>query len=71
MALAFNNKPVATIKAKAADGTEIITISGVTTAATTPENAATQINKILDIGGRAIVADENMTRIRTEEAVNE
>ena len=70
MALGFNSKPVATIKAKSATGSDMFTVSGCTTGNTTPENAATQINKLLNIGGQSIVADTNMKRIQTEEVVD-
>ena len=70
MALGFQSKPVATIKAKSAASTDMFTINGCTTGNTTPENAATQINKLLNVGGQAIVADTNMKRIQTEEVVD-
>lgn len=70
MAFVFNSKPVATIKAKDATSTDMYTIYGCTTATTTPVNAATQINKILDIGGLEIAADEYMSRTITEEVVD-
>lgn len=70
MALGFNTKPVASLKAKQFDSTDMHTFNGVTTANITPENAAIQINKLLNIGGLSIVADENMSRIITEEVVN-
>ena len=69
MALVFNTKPVATIKAKATSG-ESISVAGCTNGATTPDNAAAQINKILNIGGKAIVGDANMTRTQVEEVVD-
>lgn len=71
MALIFQNKPVATIKAKSATGQTMYTINGVTQASTTPANAAVQINKILDIAGFAVAADEYMTRTITEEVVDD
>lgn len=70
MAFAFNFKPVATLKAKQFDSTEMHTFNGVTTANTTPENAAIQVNKLFNIGGLSIVADENMTRTIIEEVVD-
>ncbi|MBR0290175.1 MAG: hypothetical protein IJQ82_14455 [Selenomonadaceae bacterium] len=69
MALEFTNTNVATIKAKSTEGAFIST-PGVTTDTITPAQAATQINKILAIGGKAIVADINMTRTRGEEVVD-
>lgn len=71
MALAFNFKPVATLKAKSATSTDMFTFAGVTTATTTPLNAATQANKILAIVGKQCAADENMTRTIVEESVDD
>ena len=71
MSFAFAFKPVATLKAKSATSTDMLTFHGVTTATTTPVNAATQVNKILEIMGKAVVADENMTRTITEESVDD
>lgn len=70
MALAFNFKPVATLKAQSATSTDMFTFAGVTTANTTPANAAAQVNKILAVVGKSVVADEKMTRTSTEEAVD-
>lgn len=67
MALSFNFKPTATLKAKSANSTDMFTINGVTIANTTPENAAVQVNKILGIGGLSVVADTNMTRTQIQE----
>ena len=69
MALVFNTKPVAVIKAKQVGDSSAINIPGVTTASTTPANAATQINKILAIAGKEIGAT-GMTRTQVEEAVD-
>lgn len=70
MALTFNIKPVATIKARSTEGSYIST-PGVTTANITPAQAAMQINKILQIGGKAIVADSHMVRSQFEEAIDD
>lgn len=70
MAFIFKEKPVATIKANLDDGSENqITIGGVTAGTTTADNATVQINKILDIAGKAVVV-QGMQRIKVEEAVN-
>ena len=71
MALIFQSTPVATIKGKSTTSTDTYTIRGVTAGVTTVANAATQINKILDIGGKAIAGDENMTRSITEEVIDD
>lgn len=68
MAYIFKEKPVATIKANLAGTGNQITISGVTTGATTGDNAVEQINKVLDIAGK-IVVPAGMQRIRVEEVV--
>lgn len=70
MALTFNTKPVATIKARSTEGNYIST-PGVTTASITPAQAAAQINKILALGGKTIVADGNMTRSQFEEVIDD
>ena len=70
MASTFNFKPVATLKAQSATSTDMFTFQGVTTANTTPDNAATQINKILGIVGKSATT-EKMTRTITEEAVDD
>lgn len=71
MALNFQSISVATIKGRATNSTDTYTVKGVTSGATTVANAATQINKILDIGGLSIAADENMTRTIEQEAVDD
>lgn len=71
MALQFQSTPVATIKGKAVNSDTKYTIPGVTAGTTTVANAATQINKILGIGGHAIAADEYMTRDIHQEAVDD
>ncbi len=71
MSLIFQTKPVATIKGRATNSTDTVTINGVTTASTTPANAAAQINKILGIAGKSIAGDEYMTRVQTEEVVDD
>lgn len=71
MALAFQNKKTATLRAKSTTGLFINT-AGVNPQETSPENFATQVNKILTIGGKAIVADTDMTlEIRKGAVVNE
>lgn len=70
MAYTFNTKPVATIKAKQVGESADIIMPGVTTASTTPDNAATQINKILAVAGREISAN-GMIRTQVEEAVEQ
>ena len=68
MAYTFEEKPVATIKAKIAGSTtEEISVGGVTTGTTTVDNAVAQINKILDIAGKSVQAG-GMIRVRIEEA---
>ena len=71
MAYSFNFKSVATLKAKSATSTDMFTFQGVTTANTTPANAAAQVNKLLSIVDKAVVADNNMTRTIVEESVDD
>ena len=63
MSLVFNDKPITSIKAKTTDGT-YYTMAGCTDAIITPAAAAEQINKILAVAGKAVVADKNMTRTK-------
>lgn len=65
MALTFYTKPVATIKARSPEGS-YISVHGCTTGNITPAQAAVQINKILSIGGKSVVADLHMTRSQAE-----
>lgn len=60
MALVFQNKKTGTLRAKTTTGT-FFNAPGVNPNETSPENFATQVNKILTIGGKAIVADTDMT----------
>ena len=68
MAWVFNTKQSSAVHAQLANSTSMLVVYGCTTASTTPENAATQINKILDIGGKAIIVNEKMYRDSKEEA---
>ena len=70
MALAFNIKPVATLKGKSSQG-DNISLPGVTTDNITPAQAAEQANKLLAIGGKNIVADTNMSRSQVEEVIDD
>ena len=70
MAWTFDTKQSAVIHAQLANSTSMYSVYGCTTASTTPENAATQINKLLDVGGKAIVVNSKMYRSSTEEAVD-
>ncbi len=70
MALAFNTKPVATLKGKMSDGSSF-SVPGITTDNITPDHAANQVNKLYDIGGKAVVADMNMSRSQVEEVVDD
>lgn len=70
MALAFNIKPVATLKGKTSDGSSF-SVPGITTDNITPAQAATQVNKLYSIGGKTVVADKNMSRSQVEEVVDD
>jgi len=65
----FTDKITAKFSGKITGSTEKITIDGATVASTTPENAKAQIDKILDIVGKAIDTT-GMTRTITQEATN-
>ena len=70
MAWVFDTKQSAAVHAQLQNSTSMLIIYGCTTTSTTPENAATQINKLLDVGGKAIVVNEKMYRDTKEEAVD-
>ena len=62
----FISKPIATIKANLTGQSGSISVNGVTAASTTTENAAAQINKILNVVNKGVAAD-GMTRSITQE----
>ena len=70
MAWTFVTKPVATLKAKAADSNTVYSYGGINKDVDTPDNAAAQLNKILAIGGLSVVVDENLKLVNAKEAVN-
>jgi len=67
--MVFTDKLNAKFSGKISGTTSKITIDGATTASTTPENAKAQIDKILNIVGKAIDTT-GMTRTITQEATN-
>ena len=69
MSLVFQQKPVAKIQATLTGTKKLINIDGVTAGETSPDNAAAQINTILDIVGQS-VGTTGMKRILTEEVVD-
>lgn len=70
MSLAFNTKPVATLKGKTSDGNSF-SVPGITAGGVTPENAVAQVNKLYAIGGKTAVADKNLVRQYVEEVVDD
>lgn len=68
--MVFTTKEYAKIQAALTGSTNTITIDGVTSGTTTPENAKTQIDKILRIVGRS-VETAKMKQIITKEAAAE
>lgn len=71
MAWTWNIKPIATVKIEnAMDNTSTFTIPGCTTGNVQPEQAAGFINTLLDIGGKAAIVSSKMSRVQTEEAVD-
>jgi len=65
--MVFSTKESAKIQAQLSGATNTITIDGVTSGETTPENAQAQINKILNIVGKSVVTTK-MRHIITKEA---
>lgn len=63
----FTEKLTSKISAQVTDSTEKITLDGLTIAATTPENAKAQMDKILHIVNKA-VNTSGMIRTITQEA---
>ena len=70
MALVFENRNVATLRAKSSDGS-FISLAGVNPTETSPSNIAAQVNKVLYIGGKSVVADTNMTLDQKKGAVED
>ena len=70
MAYAFNIKQCAVLKGKTNAG-DAISIPGVTTANITPAYAAEQASKLLAVAGKSIVADKSMSRVQTEEVIDD
>lgn len=69
MAYAFDNRPVATIKAKITGTNDSVSVQG-TNPSTTPANAKAQIDKVLALVGDKTVAVAGMTQTRTAEAID-
>lgn len=67
--MVFKENITAKIQAMLSGSTSTVTIDGVTSGVTTPENAKAQIDKILNIVGRSVVTSK-MKQIITKEAVN-
>lgn len=60
MAITFQAKKAATLTATLSGASKTINIQGCNPDETSGDNAATQANKLLAIGGKAIVADSKM-----------
>ncbi|MBQ3444254.1 MAG: hypothetical protein IJG33_13525 [Selenomonadaceae bacterium] len=60
MAFNFQTKKTATLTATLAGSTKQINVPGVNPDETSADNAASQLNKILAIGNKAVVADNRM-----------
>lgn len=69
MAYAFDNRPVATIKAKVTGTSDSISVQG-TNPSTTPDNAKAQIDKVLALTGTKTVDVVGMTQTRTAEVID-
>ena len=61
MAFTFQQKKAATLTATLANSTKSINIPGCNPDETSGDNAAAQTNKLLAIGGKAIVANSKMS----------
>lgn len=75
MAWIFQRPVTATVKAQLdgsdSQGTAIVSVAGCTADTTTASNAGAQINKLLDVADKAVVVNEQMTRVINEEAIEE
>ena len=69
MAWIFNTKPVTTVRIQESGTANMFSINGCTNAATTPDNAASQINKLLNIGGKSAIVSHKMERKYSEEVI--
>ena len=69
MAYAFNQKPIATIRAKVTGTSDTISVQG-TNPSATPADAKASIDKILALTGTKTVTQDGMTRTRSEEALD-
>ncbi|MBD3878230.1 MAG: hypothetical protein SR1Q5_00890 [Quinella sp. 1Q5] len=70
MAFNFVLKKTATLTATLAGTTNQLKIPGCYSGETSADNAVAQVNKILAIGGKAIVAD-NKSKLTVEKGVEE
>ncbi len=68
--MVFVEKEFAKLQAQLSGSTSTITIDGITSGATTPENAKEQVDKILNIVGKSVVTAK-MKQIITKEATSE
>lgn len=67
--MTFESLTTTKITAKFTGATTSISMAGITAAATTPENAKAQIDKILDVIGKSVTTT-GMTRTITQEATD-
>ena len=66
--MVFTEKATAKIQAQITGTTNTMTIAGTNATETDPENAATQINKLLDVVGKSVTTS-GMVKIVEQEAV--
>lgn len=58
MAFTFEQKKIATLKAKDAASSSFFTVAGVNASLTSADDTVAEVNKILAIGGLSAVANE-------------
>lgn len=68
MAYQFKTTPSATVKGKSTTSTDNYTIKGINSSISSATEAATEINKVLDIFGKQIAGDDYMTLTIVKEA---
>ena len=66
----FQAKPTATITARYTDENKTVSVDGVNANEVNEDNAAAQINKLLNVVGRSVAADENMVMTIKKEVVD-
>lgn len=68
MAYSFQTTPTATVKGKAPNSEDTYSLKGINSSLSSATDAATEINKLLAVYGKSIVANDAMTMTITKDA---